>query len=47
VFAFLWVPIPSALFASLALAAVVVKRALSEGIAVPQFFRTMPQYFPR
>ena len=47
VFAFLWLPIPSALFASVAVAAVVVKRALSEDIAVPQFFRTMPQYFPR
>jgi arabinofuranan 3-O-arabinosyltransferase len=46
VFAFLWLPFPTAFFASVAVATIAMRRALSENLVAPQFFRAPLQHFP-
>ncbi len=47
IFAFLWLPVPSAFFASLAVAAIVVRRAVGHAAIAPQLFGAAPRRFAR
>ena len=44
IFAFLWVPVPTAFFASIAVAAIATRRVLCVGIPAPRILNAMPQY---
>jgi arabinofuranan 3-O-arabinosyltransferase len=47
IFAFLWIPVPSAFFATLAVAAISARRVFGEGIVIPQMFRARQAYLTR